>query len=107
MSVLFNNKWFRETCEAEGWNPDGMFTQSSIVLARERAVDMKLYMDAKKNYPDVKLQKKFDEQIKRLDEERVGYMLNALLFAEVSAENGVNFDRFLERHINQRKHLLR
>lgn len=105
--VDFNNQWYQETCLDAGWNPNTFIAQTSIDLARKRAVDMKKYMDAKKAYADLDIHKQFDKQIKRLNEERIEFMLNALLLAEVSAENGKGFDQFVERQYNQRKILLR
>lgn len=107
MSVEFSNKWYRETCESVGLNPDNILSSSEVDLARDRAIDMQKYLRAKKVYPDPELINKFDKRIKELDEKRVGHMLNALYFAEVVGGLGVGFDKFLENQYNRRKRLLK
>src|SRR5690625_7590426 len=86
--VEFSNKWYRETCTENGLNPDNELSKTAVDLARDRAIDMKKYMDAKENYDDENLHKKFDKEISRLDNERIGHMLDALMYAEIMADLG-------------------
>lgn len=104
--VDFNNKWFRETCEEAGWDPDNALSQSAIGIAKTYAIKMKKNMDAKKNYDDETLQKRFDERINGLNNERINYMLNALTYAEVMAGLG-GFDEFIKGKEKRRQMLLK
>lgn len=106
MSVEYSNKWYRETCIEAGLNPDNVLSDSEVQLARDTAKDIRKYQIAKENYLDPEVQKKLDKQIKRLNEQRIGHMFEALTFAEIVAGVGKGFDKFLEHQINRRKTLL-
>lgn len=58
---------------------------------------MKMYMDAKKHYPDEDLQIQFDYHIDRLNNERIASMFNALELAQVMHNFGKGADQFFER----------
>jgi len=104
--VEFSNKWYRETCTENGLNPDNELSKTAVDLARDRAIDMKKYMDAKKNYDDENLHKKFDKEISRLDNERIGHMLDALMYAEIMADLGDGFDTFSKQHLKKKNRLM-
>ena len=104
--VAFNNEWYRETCIENNLNPDNELSKTAIDLARDRAIDMKMYMDAKDNYEGAKLQEKLDREIERLDNERVGHMLDALFYAETMAGIGDSFDTFIKRHFEKKGRLM-
>lgn len=95
--VEFSNQWFRDTCEEEGLDPDNELSKVPVGLARECAVGMKKFMDAKSNYPDEEIQQKLDMEISELNNKRIGYMLDALTFAEIVATNGKGFNNFLRK----------
>ena len=105
--VEFSNKWYRETCVENNLNPDNELSKTAIDLARDRAIAMKKYMDAKKNYDDELLHEKFNKEISRLDNERVGHMLDALFYAETMAGIGGGFDTFIKRHFEKKGRLMR
>jgi len=100
--VEFSNRWYRETCLQNGLNPDNELSKTAVDLARDRAIDMKKYMDAKKNYDDVSLHKKLDREITRLDNERVGHMLDALTYAEIMVGLGDGFNTFVKQYSDKR-----
>ena len=104
--VAFNNEWYRGVCLQDGLNPDNELSKTAIDLARDRAIDMKKYMDAKGNYEGAKLQEKLDREIERLDNERVGHMLDALFYAETMAGIGDSFDTFIKRHLEKKGRLM-
>ena len=104
--VEFSNKWYRETCLKNGLNPDNELSKTAVDLARDRAIDMKKYMDTKKNYDDVLLHKKLDREITRLDNERVGHMLDALTYAEIMVGLGDSFNTFAKQHLEKKKRLM-
>lgn len=104
--VEFSNKWYRETCIENGLNPDNELSKTAVDLARDRAIDMKKYMDAKKNYDDVSLHERLDREIMRLDNERVGHMLDALMYAEIMSGLGNGFDTFIKQYIGKRERLM-
>lgn len=97
MKVEFNNEWYRDVCKENGFNPDNPVSITAVDLAKDCAIAMKKYMDAKNNYDDEKLQIKLDKQIQRLNEERIGYMLDALWYAEVVAGLGKGAEKFIRR----------
>lgn len=94
--VEFSNKWFRETCQKEGLDPDNELSKVPVGLARECANAMKKYMDAQKNY-NQSIQVKLQLEIDKLNNERIGYMLDALIFAEIVAGQGKGFNNFLKK----------
>lgn len=101
--VDFSNKWYRETCLENGLDPDNILSQSAIEVAKQYAIDMKMYMDNKKHYENKELLIKLDEQIKRLNNERIEFMLYALTYAEIMGEMGKGFDTFAKRYLDKRK----
>lgn len=101
VEIIYNYKWYKETCEENGFDPKNLFSKTAIDLARKSSVGMKLFMDAKKNYPDKELQAKFDFEIKKLDEQRVGYMLDALHYAEFVKKQGKGYDVFLSKQLDE------
>src|SRR5699024_10013848 len=101
--VDFSNKWYRETCLENGLDPDNVLSQSAIEVAKQCAIDMKLYMDNKKHYESKELLIKLDEQIKRLNNERIEFMLYALTYAEIMKEMGKGFDTFAKRYLDKRE----
>lgn len=100
--VEFSNQWYRDTCAKEGYNPDNVLSEVLIELARECAMGMKKFMDAKKNYPDEKIQQKLELGINELNNKRIGYMLDALQFAELVVNNGKGFNEFLKKQTGGR-----
>lgn len=107
MRVDFDNKWYRETCKENGFNPDNELSKSAIDLARDCAISMKKYMDTQKQYDDEYLQQKLQNEIDRLNNDRIGHMLNALFYAEVMAGLGEGFNQFLIKDQQRKKHLRR
>ena len=101
--VDFNNKWYRETCLEHGFNPDNVLSQSAVEVAKQCAINMKMYMDNKKHYESEELLMKFDEQINRLNNERIEFMLYALTYAEMMDEMGKGFDTFAKRYLDKRE----
>ena len=101
--VDFSNKWYRETCLENGLDPDNVLSQSAVEVAKQCAIDMKLYMDNKKHYESKELLIKLDEQIKRLNNERIEFMLYALTYAEIMKEMGKGFDTFAKRYLDKRE----
>ena len=101
--VDFSNKWYRETCLENGLDPDNVLSQSAVEVAKQCAIDMKLYMDNKKHYESKELLIKLDEQIKRLNNERIEFMLYALTYAEIMKEMGKGFDTFVKRYLDKRE----
>lgn len=99
--VEFSNQWFRETCKEEGLDPDNELSKVMTGLARECAVGMKKFMDAKKNYPDEQIQQRLEIEIDTLNNKRIGYMLDALQFAELVANNGKGFNEFLQKQVRK------
>lgn len=95
--VEFSNQWFKDTCKEEGFDPDNELSKVSVGLARECAVGMKKFIDAKLNYSDEQIQQKLDAEIAGLNNKRIGYMLDALQFAELVASNGKGFNGFLQK----------
>lgn len=106
MKIDFNNQWFRDTCKQNGFDADNELSKSAVALAYECARDMKKYIDAREHYTDEDLKYKLDKQINRLNDERIGYMLNALMYAEIAYELGSGFNQFLSKEI-KRKEILR
>lgn len=94
--VEFSYQWYTDSCKSEGYDPDNVLSAVLIDLARECAVKMKKYMDAKKNYTSEVEQQKIDKEITKLNNERIGHMLDALQFAKMVAENGQGFNSFLK-----------
>lgn len=107
MRVDFDNKWYRETCKENGFNPDNELSKSAIDLARDCAISMKKYMDTQEQYDDEYLQQKLQNEIDRLNNDRIGHMLNALFYAEVMAGLGEGFNQFLIKDQQHKKHLRR
>lgn len=107
MRVDFDNKWYRETCKENGFNPDNELSKSAIDLARDCAISMKKYMDTQEQYDDEYLQQKLQNEIDRLNNDRIGHMLNALFYAEVMAGLGEGFNQFLIKDQQRKKHLRR
>lgn len=101
--VDFSNKWYRKTCLENGLNPDNVLSQSAVEVAKQCVIDMKLYMDNKKHYESKELLIKLDEQIKRLNNERIEFMLYALTYAEIMKEMGKGFDTFAKRYLDKRE----
>ena len=101
--VEFSNKWYRETCIENGLNPDNVLSQSAIAVAKKCAIDMKMYMDNKVHYEDEEVRASLDEQINRLNNERIGFMLNALIYAEIMNGMGVGADKFIETMIKRQE----
>ena len=101
--VDFSNKWYRETCLENGFNPDNVLSQSAVEVAKQCAIDMKMYMNNKEHYEDEELVSKLDEQINRLNNERIEFMLYALTYAEIMSEMGVGADKFIETMINRQE----
>ncbi len=109
MKVDFNNKWFRDTCEEYGLDPDNELSKSAIALAYQCALKIKLYLDALNVYEylnDEELNQKIIRQIDRLNNERIEHMLNALFYAEVVAGLGKDYNKFLRRQLIRKEHLL-
>ena len=101
--VDFSNKWYRETCLENGLDPDNVLSQSAIEVAKQYAIGMKMYMDNKKHYESKELLIKLDEQINRLNNERIEFMLYALTYAEMMDEMGKGFDTFAKRYLDKRE----
>ena len=102
--VEFSNKWYRETCIENNLNPDNELSKTAIDLARDAAVGMKKFMDAKETYG---LLDKLDAQIERLDNERVAHMLDALFYAEIISGIGDSFNTFIKGHLGKRESVMR
>ena len=99
MKIDFSNKWFREFCAENGLNPDNELSQSAVQLARDRAVDMKKNMDALRNYEHLDnddLNSELQERINKLNNERIGHMLDAVAYAEVMNSLGDGFNEFVK-----------
>lgn len=107
MEIDFNNKWYRETCKENGLDPDNELSKSAVAIAYEYSKKMKKYIDAKAAYEGEELQQKLDEQIDRLNNERINYMLNALYYAEVMGGLGNDFNEFVKRQMKQKEMLVR
>lgn len=105
MDIDFDNKWFRETCSSGGLDPDNELSKSAVDLARDKAIEMKKYMDAKEQYQDEEILRKLDENINRLNNERIGHMLDAVAYAEVMGGLGDGFNEFAKRIIDRRKYI--
>ena len=101
--VEFSNRWYRETCLQNGLNPDNILSQSAIAVAKQCAIDMKMYMDNKEHYEDEEVKARLDEQINRLNNERIGFMLNALIYAEIMNGLGAGADKFIETMIKRQE----
>ena len=101
--VDFNNQWYRENCIENGLNPDNVLSQSAIAVAKQCAIDMKMYMDNKEHYEDEEVKARLDEQINRLNNERIEFMLYALTYAEIMSEMGVGADKFIETMIKRQE----
>lgn len=106
MKVDFSYAWYRQTCEENGFDPDNILSQSAIEVAKSIAIDMKRYMDENQGH-NKELQEELDRQIKRLDNERIEFMLNALTYAEIMAKVGDGFNKFLIRQTQRNEHLKR
>ena len=104
MDIDFDNKWFRGTCSSGGLDPDNELSKSAVDLARDKAIEMKKYMDAQKKYDDA-LHTEFQKNIDRLNNERIGHMLDGLAYAEVMGGLGDGFNEFAKRIIDRRKHI--
>ena len=101
--VDFSNKWYRETCIENGLNPDNVLSQSAIAVAKQCAIDMKMYMDNKNHYEDEKVRARLDEQINRLNNERIEFMLYALTYAEIMNGMGESFNTFAKHYLEKRE----
>ena len=101
--VDFSNKWYRETCLENGFDPDNVLSQSAVEVAKQCAINMKMYMDNKKYYEDEEVRARLDEQINRLNNERIEFMLYALTYAEIMDEMGKGFDTFAKRYLDKRE----
>lgn len=101
MKIDFSNKWYRETCKENGLDPDNELSKSAVAIAYEYSKKMKKYIDAKAVYESEELQQKLDEQIDRLNNERINYMLEALYYAEVMAGLGGDFNEFAKQHLRK------
>lgn len=106
MRIDFDNKWYRETCRQNGFNPDNELSKSTIDLARDCAISMKKYLDTQKQYEDEQLHQRLQKEIDRLNNQRIEHMLNALFYAEIMAGLGEGFNQFLIKD-QQRKNYLR
>lgn len=104
--VDFSNKWYRDTCSENGFNPDNELSKSAITLAKECAIHMKKYMDTQEQYENEHLYLKLQKEIDRLNNSRIEHMLNALFYAEVMAGLSEGFNQFLIKD-QQRKNYLR
>lgn len=104
--VDFSNKWYRDTCSENGFNPDNELSKSAITLARDCAISMKKYMDTQEQYDNEHLCQELQKEIDRLNNERIEHMLNALLYAEIMVGLGEGFNQFLIKD-QQRKNYLR
>src|SRR5699024_12573352 len=93
----FSNKWYQETCLENGRVPDNVLSQSAVEVAKQCAIDIKLYMDNKKHYESKELLIKLYEQIKRLNNEQIEFMLYTITYAEIMEEMGKGFDTFVIR----------
>lgn len=102
--VAFNNEWYRETCKSNDLNPDNELSKISVSLARDAAVGMKKFMDAKETHG---LLDKLDVQIEQLDNERVAHMLDALFYAEIISGIGDSFNTFIKGHLSKRESVMR
>ena len=108
--VQFNNKWYRQMCLDNGFNADNELSVTAVNMAREKAIRMKRFMDAKKLYKehgDDLIVLKLDAEIERLDNERVEYMLDALFYAEVMSGLGDNYNQFVKQYLSKRQALTR
>ena len=108
--VQFNNKWYRQMCLDNGFNADNELSVTAVDMAREKAIRMKRFMDAKKLYKehgDDLLVLKLDAEIERLDNERVEYMLDALFYAEVMSGLGDGYNQFVKQYLSKRQALTR
>src|SRR5690625_3613253 len=101
--VDFSNKWYRETCIENGLNPDNILSQSAIAVAKQCAIDMKMYIDKKEQYEDEEVRTRLDEQINRLNNERIECMLYALTYAEIMNGVGAGADKFIETMIKRQE----
>lgn len=101
--VDFSNQWYRETCLENGFNPDNVLSQSAVEVAKKRAIDMKMYMDNKEHYEDEEVRARLDEQINRLNNERIEFMLYALTCAEIMNGMGAGADKFIETMIKRQE----
>ena len=101
--VEFSNKWYRETCIENNLNPDNVLSQSAIAVARQCAIDMKMYMDNKEHYEDEEVKARLDEQINRLNNERIEFMLYALTYAEIMSGMSAGADKFIKTMINRQE----
>lgn len=94
--VEFSYQWYQDSCKEEGYDATNVLSAVSIETARSCAVKMKKYMDSKANYAGESEHKKLDKEISKLNNERIGHMLDALQFAKLMAENGQGFNVFLK-----------
>lgn len=101
MKIEFSNQWYRETCKENGFDPDNILSQSAIEVAKDRAISMKMYMDTQEKYEDEQLHSKLQKEIERLNDERIEFMLNALIYAEVMAKSGKGYNEFLKRMVGK------
>ena len=101
--VDFSNKWYRETCLENGFDPDNVLSQSAVEVAKQCAINMKMYMDNKKYYEDEEVVSRLDEQINRLNNERIEFMLYALTYAEIMSEMGESFNTFVKQYLRNRE----
>jgi hypothetical protein len=103
MAVYFSNEDYKKTCEEEGFQYDNLLSQSAVEVAYECSRKMKYFMDAKKGCNDPVAIKKIDKEIKKWDERRLEFMLNALFYAEIMNGLGEGADEFYRKIFNERK----
>lgn len=108
MKVDYSYQWYREMCEENGLDPDNVLSESTVQSAKQMAIEMKKYMNAKENYPDnERLQQRLDEQIKRLNNDRMELMIAALEQADVMSKMGSGADKFFRRYAKQQEYARR
>lgn len=99
MTPYLSNADYRELCIGQGWNPDNPLSKQSVGLARDCAIKVKRFMDAKKIYENFGVDDQLDMQIDRWNNNRIEFMLNALAHAEQIHHLGEGADKFFERFI--------
>ena len=104
MNIDYSNKWYREMCREHGLNADNVLSQSTVESAKHIAIQMKKFMDAKRNYPnDEELHEKLDKQIKKLNDSRMELMIAALEQADIMNKMGNSADKFFRRYVKRQE----
>jgi len=100
MEVQFSYQWFLQVCKEEGLNPNAIWVEEPIQVAKEYSKSMKRYMDWKKEAPE-KHREAYESEIRRLDEQRIRYMFEALEMERLNDNLPDAAEKYVRKEVNR------